>query len=146
MQPIRSRKDLLSPVMNECTEENNTRQLLYKKSRGLKVKLKKCLLLFFSVEEYTQFRPLYVVFSVFICQRPQEKMKQTTQNGKCLVQFWFTCLFLPENSLILFNLWIKIVCEHFSCSEPNKLKGKSLYYLKLKLSRIKFRLKNNVEV
>ena len=100
MQPIRGRKDLLSPVMNECTEGNNTRQLLHKNSRGLKVKLKKCLLLFPQLKN-THNLDHYTFFSVFICQIPQEKipMKQTTQNGKCLVQFSFTCLFVPENSL-----------------------------------------------
>lgn len=30
--------------------------------------------------------------------------------------------------------------------KPNEFKGKSLYYMKLKLSCIKFRLKNDVEV
>lgn len=75
----------------------------------------------FSVEECTQFRPLHIFFyqNVFICQISQEKipMKQTTQNGKCFWQFSFTCLFVPENSRILFNLWIKIVCAHISCGE-----------------------------
>ena len=63
MQPVRSRKDLLSPVMNEFTEGNNTQQLLPKKPPGLKVKLKQCLLLFsqlkntHNLDHYTFFLP-----------------------------------------------------------------------------------------
>ena len=96
MQPIRSRKDLLSPVMNECTEGNNTRQLLHKNSRGLKVKLKKCLLLFPQLKN-THNLDHYTFFSVFICQIPQEM--ETNKSEWKMLSAIFIHLFVRNRKL-----------------------------------------------
>ena len=134
MQPVRSRKDL------------------HKKPPSLKVKLKQCLLLFsqlknaHNLDHYT----FFFYQNVFICQIPQEKipMKQTTQNGKYFLPIFIHLFVCTRKLTDTFQLVNKnCVCSYFmrwaSFMKPNK--GKSLYYLKLKLLCIKFWLKNNVK-